>query len=87
MPADLKKQVEQTISEARQALTADNVQTIRQAAERLQQQAAKMSEAISRAASQGATGGQSESSGSGSSSDNVVDAEFEEVDPGDRRAS
>jgi molecular chaperone DnaK len=87
MPADLKKQVEQTIAEARQALTADNVQTIRQAAERLQQQAAKMSEAISRAASQGATGGQSESSGSGSSSDNVVDAEFEEVDPGDRRAS
>jgi molecular chaperone DnaK len=87
MPADLKKQVEQTIAEARQALTADNVQTIRQAAERLQQQAAKISEAISRAASQGATGGQSESSGSGSSSDNVVDAEFEEVDPGDRRAS
>jgi molecular chaperone DnaK len=87
IPADLKKQVEQTIADARQALTADNVQTIRQAAERLQQQAAKMSEAISRAASQGATGGQSESSGSGSSSDNVVDAEFEEVDPGDRRAS
>jgi molecular chaperone DnaK len=87
MPADLKKQVEQTIAEARQALTADNVQTIRQAAERLQQQAAKMSEAISRAASQGATGGQSESSGSSSSSDNVVDAEFEEVDPRDRRAS
>jgi molecular chaperone DnaK len=87
IPADLKKQVEQTIAGARQALTADNVQTIRQAAERLQQQAAKISEAINRADSQGAAGGQSGSSGSGSSSDNVVDAEFEEVDPRDRRAS
>jgi molecular chaperone DnaK len=87
IPADLKKQVEQTIADARQALTADNVQTIRQAAERLQQQAAKISEAINRADSQGAAGGQSGSSGSGSSSDNVVDAEFEEVDPRDRRAS
>jgi molecular chaperone DnaK len=87
IPADLKKQVEQTIADARQALTADNVQTIRQAADRLQQQAAQISEAINRAASQGATGGQSGSSGSGSSSDDVVDAEFEEVDPRDRRAS
>jgi molecular chaperone DnaK len=87
MPADLKKQVEQTIADARQALTADNVQTIRQAAEQVQQQAAKIIEAINRAASQGATGGQSESSGSGSSSDDVVDAEFEDVDPRDRRAS
>jgi molecular chaperone DnaK len=87
IPADLKKQIEQTIADARQALTADNVQTIRQAMERLQQQAAQISEAINRAASQGATGGQSESSGSGSSSEDVVDAEFEDVDPGDRRAS
>ena len=87
IPDDLKKQIEQTIADARQALTADNVQTIRQAAERLQQQAAKIGEAINRAASQGATGGQSGSSGSGSSSDDVVDAEFEEVDPRDRRAS
>jgi molecular chaperone DnaK len=87
IPADLKKQIEQTIADARQALTADNVQTIRQAVERLQQQAAQISEAINRAASQGATGGQSESSGSGSSSEDVVDAEFEDVDPGDRRAS
>ncbi len=84
--ADLKKQIEQTIADARQALTADDVQTIRQAAERLQQQAGEIGKAINRTASQ-EPGGQPGSSGGGSSGDDVVDAEFEEVDPGDRRAT
>jgi molecular chaperone DnaK len=88
IPADLKKQVEQTISDARQALTAENVQTIRQATDRLQQTAAKIGEALNRAASQGdGARASSSSSGSGSSGEDVVDAEFEEVDPRDRRAS
>ena len=88
IPADLKKQVEQTISDARQALTAENVQTIRQATDRLQQTAAKIGEALNRAASQGdGARAPSSSSGSGSSGEDVVDAEFEEVDPRDRRAS
>src|SRR6201747_2056121 len=87
-PADVKQQVEQAIAEAKQNLTSENVQTIRQATERLQQAASKIGEALNRAASQGA-GGQAGSSGDGggSSGEGVVDAEFEEVDPRDRRAS
>jgi molecular chaperone DnaK len=87
--ADLKKQVEQAVTEVKQTLTSEIAQTIRQATERLQQLASKIGEALNRAASQGAdgAGGQAGSSGSGSSGEDVVDAEFEEVDPRDRKAS
>jgi molecular chaperone DnaK len=86
IPADVKKQVEQAIAEAKQSLTAENPQSIRQATERLLQAGSKIGEALNRAASQGASGagGQAGSSGSG---EDVVDAEFEEVDPRDRKAS
>ena len=90
IPADLKKQVEQAIADAKQSLTADNPQTIRQTADRLQQAASKIGEALSQtqAASQGASGAGGQASGSGGSSgDDVVDAEFEEIDPRDRKAS
>ncbi len=88
IPADLKRQVEQAIADAKQSLTADNPQTIHQAADRLQQAASRIGEALSQAASQGAGGAGGQASGSsGSSGDDVVDAEFEEVDPRDRRAS
>ena len=90
IPADLKKQVEQAIADAKQSLTADNPQTIRQTADRLQQAASMIGEALSQAqaASQGAGGAGGQASGSGGSSgDDVVDAEFEEIDPRDRKAS
>src|ERR1700730_17383320 len=90
IPADVKKQVEQAIADAKQSLTSENPQSIRQATDRLMQAASKIGEALNRAASQGAgAGGQAGSSGNegGGSSDDVVDAEFEEVDPRDRRAS
>jgi molecular chaperone DnaK len=90
IPADLKKQVEQAIADAKQSLTADNPQTIRQTADRLQQAASMISETLSQAqaASQGASGAGGQASGSGGSSgDDVVDAEFEEIDPRDRKAS
>jgi molecular chaperone DnaK len=88
IPADLKKEVEQAIADAKQNLSSENAQTIRQATERLMQAASKIGEALNRAASQGTsgTGGQTGSSG-GSSGEDVVDAEFEEVDPRDRKAS
>src|SRR6202022_4648843 len=78
IPADVKRQVEQAIAEAKQNLTLENAQTIRQAA-------SKISEALSRAAQQAGSGagGQAGSAGGGSrpSGEDVVDAEFEEVDP------
>jgi molecular chaperone DnaK len=91
IPADLKGQAEQAVADAKQNLTSENVQSIRQATERLQQVASKIAEALNRAASQAANdaGGQARPSGdgSGASDDNVVDAEFEEVDPRGRKAS
>ena len=91
IPADLKREVEQAIADTKQSLTAENPQTIRQTTERLMQAASKIGEALNRAAAQGAggEGGQTGSSGggSGSSGGDVVDAEFEEVDPRDRKAS
>jgi molecular chaperone DnaK len=86
IPADIKQQVEQAIADAKQGLTAEDPQSIRQATERLLQAASKIGEALNRAPSQGAgdAGGQAGSSGSG---EDVVDAEFEEVDPRDRKAS
>jgi molecular chaperone DnaK len=83
--ADLKKEAEQAIADAKQILSTEIPQTIRQATERLLQVASKIGEA-QRA---GGAGGQAGSSGdgSGSSGEDVVDAEFEEVDPRDRRAS
>jgi molecular chaperone DnaK len=80
IPADAKRQVEQAIAEAKQSLTSDNEQTIRQATQRLQQAASRIGEALNRAASQRTGEG-------GASGDEVVDADFEEVDPGDRKAS
>src|SRR6201746_1615380 len=86
IPADLKRQVEQAVAEVKQSLTSENVQTIRQANERLLQVASKIAEALTRAASQGAGGSGGGGSG-GSSSDDVVDAEFEEVDSRNQKAS
>jgi molecular chaperone DnaK len=90
IPADVKRQVEQAIAEARQSLTSDNEQTIRQATQRLQQAASRIGEALNSAASQGTGEGGQRSTGSqagGASGDDVVDADFDEVDPGDRKAS
>jgi molecular chaperone DnaK len=89
IPADLKKQVEQAVAEATQLLMSENAQSIRQATERLQQAASKIGEALNRAASQAASGagGQAGGGSGGSSSDDVVDAEFEEVDPRNQKAS
>src|ERR1700704_4144235 len=89
--ADLKKEAEQAIADAKQILTAEIPQTIRQATERLLQVASKIGKALNHATSQGAggAGGQAGSSGdgSGSSGEDVVDAEFEEVDPRNQKAS
>src|ERR1700722_866974 len=85
VPESEKAQVEQAVADAKQNLTSENVQSIRQATERLQQAASKIGEALSRSASQGASAAGNGSGGS--SGDDVVDAEFEEVDPRNQKAS
>jgi molecular chaperone DnaK len=82
-PADLKRDIEQTISALREAMQGDDVQRIRSATERVAQAAVQLGETISRAqtASQSSAG-----NADGKAAPGVIDAEFEEVDDPDRRA-
>ena len=82
LPATLKTEIEQAISAAREAMQADDIQRIRQASERLTQASQRLGEAVNRAAAQA-----NQSAASGAQGDpEVVDAEFEEVDKGNRKA-
>jgi molecular chaperone DnaK len=79
-PESARKDVEQAVSVLKEAMKGEDAQRIREALERMTQAASRMSEAASGAGptpDQGAAGGDS---GPG-----VVDAEFEEVDKGDRK--
>ena len=80
-PAALKTEIEQAVSALKDAMKDEDVQRIKQATERLGQTAMRLAEAASQPAS-GAGGAGAQPSESG-----VVDAEFEEVDKRDRKAS
>ena len=85
LPAGLKTEVEQAISAVKDAMAGEDVGRIRQAIERLMQTATRLAEAAGRASeSAGAAPGPGSSSQGGPE---VVDAEFEEVDKRDRKAS
>jgi molecular chaperone DnaK len=80
-PAGLKAELEQAIAALRDAMKTEDVQRIRQATDRLSQTALRLAEAGQAAAADaGANSGAQNESG-------VVDAEFEEVDKRDRKAS
>jgi molecular chaperone DnaK len=82
--ADIKAEIEQAVSALRDAVKGEDVPRITQATERLTQSAARLAEALARSTSQpgGPTGGAQQQGGP-----DVVDAEFEEVDKRDRKAS
>jgi len=85
VPAGLKTEAEQAISAVKDAMAGEDVGRIRQAIERLMQTATRLAEAAGRASESAGAG-----PGPGSSSQGgpeVVDAEFEEVDKRDRKAS
>ena len=83
VPADAKTEAESAITAARTALDGTDADTIKQAGERLTQVAMKIGEAMYKAqAEQGAA--QPEQA---KPHDNVVDAEFEEVDDKKKKAS
>jgi molecular chaperone DnaK len=86
-PADLKKQIEQAVADVKHNMTGENLELIRQATERLLQTASKIGEVLNRAASQDASRTSASADGTGSSDDDVVDAEFEEIDPRNQKAS
>jgi molecular chaperone DnaK len=83
-PPGLKSELEQLIAALREAMKGEDVQRIQQATERLTQAALRLAEAANQAAGAQAGAG----AGSGSRDEpGVVDAEFEEVDKRDRKAS
>jgi molecular chaperone DnaK len=82
LPANVKGEIEQAISSTREAMQADDIQRIRQASERLTQASQRLGDAVNRAAAQA-----NQSAASGAQGEpEVVDAEFEEVDKGNRKA-
>jgi molecular chaperone DnaK len=83
IPADVKSNVEQSVSTLKDAMNGEDIQRIKQATERVSQAAARIAEAMSQA-----NAGAGSASGSAQQGDhpNVVDAEFEEVDKRDRKA-
>jgi molecular chaperone DnaK len=84
LPAGLKSEIEQAITALREAMKGEDAQRIQQATERLTQTALRLADAANQAP--GAQAGAGASSGS-HDEPGVVDAEFEEVDKRDRKAS
>ena len=83
VPPNVKSEVEQAVSQLKDAMKGEDVQWIKQGTERVSQAAMRLGEAMQQAAS--ASGG---GSGTGPQGEpDVVDAEFEEVDKRDRKAS
>jgi molecular chaperone DnaK len=82
-PAELKTEIEQAVSALRDAIKGEDVSRIRQASERLSRSAMRLAETVSRSTEQ--AGGPAGARTQGAP--DVVDAEFEEVDKRDRKAS
>jgi molecular chaperone DnaK len=82
-PADIRTEIEQAVSALNEAMRGEDVDRIRSGAERVTQAAMRLAEALSQAqAAQASTSGREAQSGN----DEVVDAEFEEVDGSNRQA-
>jgi molecular chaperone DnaK len=79
-PESARKDVEQAVSALKEAMKGEDAQRIREALERMTQAASRMSDAAS-----GAGPTPDEGADGGDSGPGVVDAEFEEVDKGDRK--
>jgi molecular chaperone DnaK len=81
-PANVRTELEQAIAAAKDAMKSEDTQRIQQASARVTQAASRLAEAIQHAGA-AASGDASQPSGG----PDVVDAEFEEVDKRDRKAS
>jgi molecular chaperone DnaK len=87
-PPNVKSEVEQAVSQLKEAMKGEDVKSIKQATDRLTQAATKLGEAMNAAASNSAAAsGASAQGGSAQGEADVVDAEFEEVDKRGRKAS
>ncbi|HYZ33882.1 MAG TPA: molecular chaperone DnaK, partial [Crenalkalicoccus sp.] len=91
VPPAEKAEVEQAITAARGAMESQDVDTLRQAGDRLSQAAMKMGEALYKSqqaqeSQAGAAGAGGPGASGGAQGDKVVDADFEEVDPNKKKS-
>jgi molecular chaperone DnaK len=82
VPADAKAAAERAVAAVRDAMQGEDAQRIRDANQRLTEAASRLNEAMA-----GASANPSADGGRTSPEPGVVDAEFEEVDPRERKAS
>jgi molecular chaperone DnaK len=85
-PANLRAELEQALTETKEAMKGEDVARIRQASERVVQAGTRLIQAAQQTADAPGTapGG---ASAAGRDEPEIVDAEFEEVDKGDRKAN
>ncbi len=89
LPAEVKTDVESAIASAKEAVQGEDAEQIKSAAQTLAQASLKIGEAIygSQQPGEAAADGEPETEKKSSDSDNVVDAEFEEVKDSDKKKS
>ncbi|MFC2647961.1 MAG: molecular chaperone DnaK [Coriobacteriaceae bacterium] len=86
VPADMKKQAEDTVAEAKKSLGGNDINAIKAAGDKLQEVGHKLAEIVYSQTNAQATPGQNANtnqgaqSGQANSDDNVVDADYEVVD-------
>ena len=87
LDADTKGQIESALEEAKKALEDDDVATMKQASEKLTQSSHKLAEAMYQSSAQdqaqpgaGAAAGETGAESGGGSDDEVIDAEYVDVD-------
>jgi len=85
--ADDKTAIESAVAALKDALKSDDAETIKTATQTLLTTSQKLGEAMYKAAAaqEGGDPGESEGAGTGEASDNVVDAEFEEIDDDEKK--
>ena len=90
VPADMKKQAEDAVAEAKKALDGTDIDAIKAAGDKLQEVGHKLAEVVYSSAQQDAAAGNADAAGqagagaqagsSSNSGDDVVDADYEVVD-------
>jgi molecular chaperone DnaK len=86
-PANLRTELEQTVTALKDAIKGEDVARIRQASERVAQAGARLSQQAAQQAADTPGTAPGGTDATGSERPEVVDAEFEEVDKPDRKAS
>jgi molecular chaperone DnaK len=86
-PANLRAELEQAVTALKEAIKGEDVPRIRQASERVVQAGTRLVQASAQSTADAPGTAPGDTNANGSGEPEVVDAEFEEVDKRDRKAS